>query len=64
MKKKSYFYTASIIFLIVGTVHLLKILINFEIQIAGISYPVWLSWIEMIIAFYLASVGFRLGKKE
>ena len=64
MKKKNYFYITSVIFLIVALVHLFKILTIFEIQIAGMSYPVWLSWVEMIIALYLSFVGFRLGRKE
>lgn len=64
MKKKTYFYIASIIFLIVGVVHFLKIFIGFEIQIFGISYPLWLSWVEMIISLCLSCVGFRLGNKE
>ncbi len=64
MKNKTYFYVSSIIFFIVGLVHFLKILTVFEIQIAGKVYPLWLSWAEMIIALYLAFLGFKLGKKE
>ncbi|MFA7191707.1 MAG: hypothetical protein WC089_00190 [Candidatus Paceibacterota bacterium] len=63
MKKKNYLYITSIIFLIVGLVHFLKILTVFEIQIAGQEYPLWLSWIEMIIALYLSFLGFHLSKK-
>ncbi len=61
---KAYLYITSIIFLIVGTIHFLKIVIGFEIQIAGQIYPFWLSLIEMIIAIYLAFVGFKLGKNK
>ncbi|MFA6273803.1 MAG: hypothetical protein WC662_01455 [Candidatus Paceibacterota bacterium] len=64
MKNKTYFYITAIIFLIGALFHLLKILIGFEMQIVGKPYPLLFSWIEMIIAFSLSFVGFRLGKKK
>ena len=64
MKKKHYFYLTSVIFFIVAVVHLLKLVFEFQIQIFGMPYPLWLSWIEMIVGFYLSYVGFQMGKKE
>lgn len=64
MKKKNYFYITSLIFLIVGLVHLFKIIVGFEIQISDMSFPLWLSWVEVVVAFYLAFGGFRLGIKS
>jgi len=64
MKKKHYFYITSIIFLIVGVIHLVKIITGFEIRIFEYLYPLWLSVLEMIIAFYFVILGFYLGNKE
>ena len=63
MKKKHYFYITSIIFLIVGVIHLARIITGFEILIFGYLYPMWLSVLEMVIAFYFVVLGFRLGNK-
>lgn len=64
MKNKTYFYISTLIFLIVGIVHLLKIVFGFKIWIGGFSFPIWLSWVEVVVAFYLAFVGFKLGIKS
>jgi len=63
MKKKHYYYITSIIFLIVGVIHLARIITGFEILIFGYLYPMWLSVLEMVIAFYFVVLGFRLGNK-
>lgn len=64
MTKKKYLYIAAALFLIVALVHLLRIISGFSIQIAGIAYPLWLSWTEMILAFALSFFGFRLAQKD
>ena len=64
MQKKTYLYISSGIFLIVSLIHLAKILTGFEIRIFGISYPILFSWVEMIIGFYLAFIGFRLSNRK
>jgi TRAP-type C4-dicarboxylate transport system permease small subunit len=60
--KENYLYLTSIIFLIVGIVHLFKILSGFSIVIAGVPYPLWISWAEMILAFGFAFLGFRFAR--
>ncbi len=64
MTKRNYLYIAASLFLIVGLIHLARILTEFEITIFGLPYPYWLSWSEMIIAFLLSFYGFKLAGKE
>lgn len=57
---KAYLLVTILIFLLVGTFHLIKIIYGFEVKIGNQTFPKWLSWAEMIIAFYFAYVGNRL----
>ncbi len=63
MTNQNFFRITTIIFSIVGLVHLARILIGFPIMIGNFDHPMWLSWIEMLIAFYLSYKGFWFGKK-
>lgn len=64
MSTRTYLVTASAIFLVVGLTHLLKIISGFEIKIFGEQYPLWLSWTEMLVAFFLSYTGFKLARKS
>ena len=63
ISKKYYFLTTSIIFFLVGFIHLLKLTIGFEISIFNHPYPIFISFVEMIIAFILSYKGFQFGRK-
>ena len=62
--KKNYLFVVSTIFLVVGLVHLARITTGFEILIFNQPYPLWLSWIEMLIAFHLSFIGFKFARKN
>ena len=62
MTQKSFLKLISILFLAVAVIHLFRIYLNFEIKIGDFNYPIWFSWIEMIIALYLGYLGFKFGK--
>jgi hypothetical protein len=58
MQKQTYYTVVSIIFLIVATLHVVRALMGWEAIIAGVSVPVWCSWVGAVLAGYLAVRGF------
>jgi hypothetical protein len=63
MSKRTYYQTASTVFLIVGLAHLLRILNGWEAEIGELLVPMWFSWAAVVIAGYLAWRGFSYANK-
>ncbi|MDP2735671.1 MAG: hypothetical protein Q8P12_05700 [bacterium] len=57
MDTKAFSLTAGSIFLIVGVVHLLRIVFQWEAAIGGWQVPMWASWLAVAIAGFLAYQG-------
>ena len=64
MKLNLYLRIASAIFVVVALVHLVRILSGFQLEAFGEKYPLWLSWIELVTATFLAYQGFKLSRKN
>ena len=47
------------VFALVAVVHLLRLFAGWEVVVAGIVIPVWLSWIGLILAGGLAVMLWR-----
>lgn len=63
MSRKSYIIVTAVFFLIVAFLHLLRLIIGWEITMEGWSVPRWLNFIALIITGYLAYEGFRLSRR-
>jgi hypothetical protein len=46
------------LFLVMATVHLLRIIFGWQVEIGGLSIPFWVSWLGVLVAGALASLGF------
>jgi hypothetical protein len=46
------------VFVIVAIAHLLRIILGWHVEIGGLSIPVWVSWLAVILAGALAYFGF------
>ena len=64
MKKNNFVSVASVIFLIIGVLHGLRLFYGWVAQIGSFVVSMWLSWAAVLLAFYLSFQGFRLAKKE
>lgn len=53
---------ATAVFLLVALGHAIRILFRWPVTIGNIVVPVWISWIGLIIAGYLAYQGFRSSR--
>lgn len=59
MNSKTYSLISGIIFLIVGIVHLLRVLNDWPLSISDFSVPMWASWVGVVVAGYLAYSGLK-----
>lgn len=64
MSKSNYIKIASFIFLVFGVVHALRLLNGWEAQIGGATVPMWISWLAILLAAYLAWQGFKMARGE
>ena len=54
---------AAAVFLLIALGHALRLLFGWHITVGNIVVPVWMSWIGLAIAGYLAYQGFRLSRR-
>ncbi|MBI2635180.1 MAG: hypothetical protein HYW79_01395 [Parcubacteria group bacterium] len=64
MKTKTYFITVLTVFVVVASVHFLRIVFGWSARIGARDVPMWVSWLAVIIAGTLAYHGFRLQKRS
>ena len=59
MTQKSFELIAGVIFTIVAVVHLFRIAQGWDITIGSWVVPMWISWIALVVAGFLAFEGLR-----
>ena len=59
MDQKAYNTISAVVFLIVGLLHLLRIIFGWPAQIGGLNIPLWVSWLAVVVTGALAYFGFR-----
>ncbi|MBI2100844.1 MAG: hypothetical protein HYT47_02390 [Candidatus Vogelbacteria bacterium] len=63
MKPRKYFVITSMIFTLIGILHLVRIIKGYEAQIGSFVIPLWVSWLAVILALILATAGSKLARK-
>ena len=51
------------VFLLVSVMHLLRVLLKFELIVAGYSVPVWLNMVGFVLSLLLSLWMFKSAKK-
>jgi hypothetical protein len=64
MTKNHFVFLASFIFLIIGVINVFRLIIGWQVQIAGFMVPMWIYWVEAFALFYLSFLGFKIKKGE
>lgn len=64
MSQKTFSLTAGVIFSLIALAHLFRVAFTVEWIVQGRTIPMWLSWVAVFLAGYLAYEGFRQGKKS
>ena len=63
MIQRTFSLVAATIFALIPLLHAARLLRGWQITIEGAVVPIWISWIGLAIAAYLAYQGFRLARK-
>ncbi|MGH9714228.1 MAG: hypothetical protein ACRD5M_13100 [Candidatus Acidiferrales bacterium] len=63
MSQKTFSMLASLIFILVAAGHAARLVFKWPVSLDGWAAPMWLSWVALVVALYLASQGFRLAKR-
>jgi hypothetical protein len=59
VNRNTYLTVTAALFLIVAIAHLLRIILGWHVEIGGLSIPLWLSWLALLVAGALAYFGFK-----
>jgi hypothetical protein len=62
MTQRSFCLITSILFLLMALLHAVRLLQGWQVTIGGAVVPIWVSWIGLAIAGFLAYEGFLLSK--
>ena len=62
MKQSTFSLIAAGVFLLIALGHAMRLLFRWHVTIENVVVPVWISWIGLIIAGYLAYQGFRSSR--
>ncbi len=62
MSQKTFSLVAGVIFLVIAIMHVLRLVLKWEAVVNGRAVPMWVSWVGVPIAGYLAYEGFRLSQ--
>jgi hypothetical protein len=64
MSQKTFSLVAGVFFLLVALGHALRVPFGASVVIQNTPIPMWVSWVALIVAGYLAYQGFRLSRKS
>lgn len=63
VRERAYLLLAGIVFGVLAVVHLARVFFGTDFIIAGWEVPIWMSWVETVVAFYLTYMSFRLASR-
>ena len=62
MSSKTFALAAGIVFGLVALMHILRIVLGWEVIIGGWMAPMWISWAGVVVAGLLSFTGLRLAR--
>ena len=64
MTQRTFSLVTAVLFFLIAMLHAVRLLRGWQVTIEGTVVPIWVSWIGLAIAVYLANQGFRLAKAK
>ena len=62
MKQKTYNQVTCLLFLLVGSFHILRLFLGWSVNVGGWVVPMWLSIVGEVAAGFLAWTAYKLEK--
>jgi uncharacterized membrane protein len=63
MTQRTFSLVTAVLFFLIAFLHAVRLLRGWQVTIEGTVVPIWISWIGLAIAAYLAYEGFRFARK-
>lgn len=60
MSERNYLLTSAILFALLAVLHLVRIIAHWSIQIGTATFPLWGSWLALLVGIALSLWAFRL----
>ena len=60
MSERNYLLISAILFTIFSFLHLVRVITHWSIQIGTVTFPIWGSWLALLIGIVLSVWAFRL----
>ena len=64
MTQRSFSLVTAVLFFLTALLHAVRLFRGWQVTIEGAVVPIWISWIGLAIAAYLAYQGFRLASEK
>ena len=64
MTQRTFSLITAVLFSLIALLHVARLLRGWQVTIEGVVVPIWISWIGVAIAAYLAYQGFRLARTK
>ena len=64
MNQKYYLLATAIIFSVIAVLHLVRLVLDWNVVIEGWSVPMWLSWVAIVVSVVFAYYGFTFSKRR
>jgi hypothetical protein len=64
MRQKTFSLVASLIFLLIAVMHVLRLALKWEVVLNGWSVPMWVSVIAIVTTAYLAFESLKLSRRS
>jgi hypothetical protein len=64
MSQRTFSLVAGLIFLVVALAHLTRLVLGWHVALGGWTLPMWISWLALVVAGYLAYEGLSLSRRS
>lgn len=64
MTQRTFSLVTAALFVLIALLHAVRLVRGWQVTVEGTVVPLWISWIGLAIATYLAYEGFRLARTE
>ncbi len=64
MTQRTFSLVTAVLFVLIALLHAVRLLRGWQVTIEGAVVPIWISWMGLAIAAYLAYEGFRLARAK
>ena len=64
MTQRTFSLVTAALFFLIALLHVVRLVRGWQVTVEGTVVPLWISWIGLAIATYLAYEGFRLARTE